>query len=422
MFDGATSAKMIEDELAAGFRWLRFKPLVERDFERNIDSLRRRHLCIASLIGVILFDLFVFNDRVMVPDVFAQALLYRLGIFTPIALVILALLASGLSMRICDYLGIFVGVLAVAIIMALYLQSTSPFKPAYHYGAVIIIIFVAVVQRLMFRHCVCAVAAMFVVSFIALYQSHTIDPTTFQADVTFHATVALLAVFTAYGLERELRRSYLLRMRSKFLNAQLDQAAKIDPLTGLFNRRHLNEIMAAAWAETGKTRRSMGVILIDIDHFKLFNDTQGHLAGDACLQRMSCCLRATFGDAAVRFGGEEFMIFIAGLDATRVGRRPSPAPSHPSRSGPSPSFRRERDRDREHRGGHRPCPGRIGGRAHGRGRHGALRGEKGRARPRVRDGHGLRDAGDDAGRRLRRSMPSDDQRGGRDLNSGHRAA
>jgi diguanylate cyclase (GGDEF)-like protein len=87
-----------------------------------------------------------------------------------------------------------------------------------------------------------------------------------------------------------------------------------DPLTGLFNRRYLEETMGRELPRARRMGETVSVILLDLDHFKKLNDTHGHDAGDHVLSRMGDLLRqATRGsDIACRFGGEEFALILPG--------------------------------------------------------------------------------------------------------------
>jgi diguanylate cyclase len=87
-----------------------------------------------------------------------------------------------------------------------------------------------------------------------------------------------------------------------------------DPLTGLYNRRYLEETMGRELPRARRLGESVGVIVIDIDHFKRLNDTYGHDAGDFVLERMGELLRAATrnSDIACRFGGEEFAVILPG--------------------------------------------------------------------------------------------------------------
>jgi diguanylate cyclase (GGDEF)-like protein/PAS domain S-box-containing protein len=96
------------------------------------------------------------------------------------------------------------------------------------------------------------------------------------------------------------------------LEAQLREQAIRDPLTGLFNRRYLEETLARELSRAQRENQPLSVILLDIDHFKKLNDTFGHLAGDLVLRRLGELLRARtrHEDIACRYGGEEFLLIL----------------------------------------------------------------------------------------------------------------
>jgi diguanylate cyclase (GGDEF)-like protein len=109
-------------------------------------------------------------------------------------------------------------------------------------------------------------------------------------------------------------------------NRRLEQLSITDPLTGLANRRHLDEVLDAEWHRAGRQGTPLAFAMIDVDHFKSYNDHLGHAAGDRCLQRVAACLAAGVRDTdlAARYGGEEFAVVMAGTDtetAARVAHR-----------------------------------------------------------------------------------------------------
>jgi diguanylate cyclase (GGDEF)-like protein len=92
--------------------------------------------------------------------------------------------------------------------------------------------------------------------------------------------------------------------------------ARLDPLTGLANRRLMAETLAKEWARARRTRAPLALVMIDVDLFKKFNDIHGHQAGDRCLVAIAEVLKTTArrgGDLAARYGGEEFLIILPGL-------------------------------------------------------------------------------------------------------------
>jgi diguanylate cyclase (GGDEF)-like protein len=98
---------------------------------------------------------------------------------------------------------------------------------------------------------------------------------------------------------------------------QLRWVADRDGLTGIANRRRFEEALAQEWARSGRTERPLGLILIDVDHFKRYNDRYGHGAGDACLQSLSRTFASVArrpADIVARYGGEEFAILLPETD------------------------------------------------------------------------------------------------------------
>jgi diguanylate cyclase (GGDEF)-like protein len=96
-------------------------------------------------------------------------------------------------------------------------------------------------------------------------------------------------------------------------NRQLARAAATDSLTGLPNRRVFDERLALEWRRCRRSGRALSVLMIDIDHFKSFNDDHGHVAGDACLRAVAERLSSSIGRAAdllARYGGEEFAAIL----------------------------------------------------------------------------------------------------------------
>lgn len=95
--------------------------------------------------------------------------------------------------------------------------------------------------------------------------------------------------------------------------------AKTDPLTHLANRRKFDEQLHAEWNRCMRQRSPLSLVMADVDHFKKFNDSFGHNAGDKCLRHIADVLKKytrRTGDLAVRYGGEEFVLLLPNLDGT----------------------------------------------------------------------------------------------------------
>jgi len=102
----------------------------------------------------------------------------------------------------------------------------------------------------------------------------------------------------------------------------LEQLATRDGLTGIANRRTFDEKLGNEWKRERRDMRALSLLMIDVDHFKRYNDTYGHQAGDHCLQQIANVLeRVVFrpGDLVARYGGEEFAVILAATDANGAG-------------------------------------------------------------------------------------------------------
>jgi diguanylate cyclase (GGDEF)-like protein len=102
------------------------------------------------------------------------------------------------------------------------------------------------------------------------------------------------------------------RLRERESQAELERLSVTDALTGLYNRRHLMATLATEVQRSRRLRRPFSVLLADVDHFKQYNDTHGHPAGDVALARIADILRKTTRgvDCVARYGGEEFVVML----------------------------------------------------------------------------------------------------------------
>jgi len=103
------------------------------------------------------------------------------------------------------------------------------------------------------------------------------------------------------------------QLRIKQLSDELRRAATTDDLTGLANRRFFDENLSREWRRAGRSGDPVSFIMIDVDHFKLFNDHYGHPRGDGCLHQVAVVLAAAChrpADVVARYGGEEFAILL----------------------------------------------------------------------------------------------------------------
>jgi diguanylate cyclase (GGDEF)-like protein len=113
------------------------------------------------------------------------------------------------------------------------------------------------------------------------------------------------------GREEELR----------IANEHLEELASLDGLTGLANRRGFDRQLETEWKRAAEQHEPVALMMIDIDHFKLYNDRYGHVAGDTCLRSVGETLSLVTLETAVlvaRYGGEEFALLLPGLELSRI--------------------------------------------------------------------------------------------------------
>ncbi|MGY3944339.1 GGDEF domain-containing protein [Aeromonas tecta] len=125
-------------------------------------------------------------------------------------------------------------------------------------------------------------------------------------------------------LLRRLRRDQVASLYHRFANADLVAELKVvsehlkltsrlDGLTGIANRAHLDDCLARAWRRCHRAQAPLSLVLVDVDYFKQFNDRYGHQLGDECLQQVAALLAEVLrreDDLAARYGGEEFALLL----------------------------------------------------------------------------------------------------------------
>jgi GGDEF domain-containing protein len=127
--------------------------------------------------------------------------------------------------------------------------------------------------------------------------------------------------------------------------ARYERLAFTDALTGIANRRRFDETLALEWSRAARSGAPLTLLMMDVDYFKLYNDTYGHPVGDVCLQHIGSAIKditQRSADLGARYGGEEFVALLPGVDLARKFCPPA-APGRRRTSMGARRFSRGRD-------------------------------------------------------------------------------
>ncbi|MEO7125806.1 MAG: GGDEF domain-containing protein [Nakamurella sp.] len=173
---------------------------------------------------------------------------------------------------------------------------------------------------------------LIIITFLALLYTACVMPAWLSAtpppphsEVLFTVIVIVAAHIFGFAEARRTQRERRILFAQQEL---LSEQSRTDELTGLINRREFRTQLDHAWTRWKKTGAPMAVVMLDLDHFKLFNDTFGHPAGDVALRlvgdAIDTCLIPADGQLGARYGGEEFMCLLPAEtlpEATAVAER-----------------------------------------------------------------------------------------------------
>jgi diguanylate cyclase (GGDEF)-like protein len=318
----------IDTALVQGFAWLRFPAELEQRFESDSLQQRKRSLLLKGLVALVLYDSFLMSDRMMVPDVFQQMLWIRLGLVTPIALIVLFLFTRNPSSRFIESVTAGVSVLVTTSIIYSFASSHHPYSVFYHSGLPLVVMFGNIVQRMRFWHAALTSLGSFVLYLLAVDRAAWIPKeVAFNYDMVFASTV-IFTLFANYNLELDERRNYLLNLRERFrlmglesANQNLARLSELDPLTELPNRRSFERHLNKVWQSCRAQGQPLSMLMLDVDHFKAYNDRLGHPAGDQCLKQIAAAIRNNVratDELAARVGGEEFAVILPGVPEGRA--------------------------------------------------------------------------------------------------------
>jgi diguanylate cyclase (GGDEF)-like protein len=324
-------------EVALGRLWRSpsFEPALEQQYEAYSSERRNRTLRFWLLFGLVLRVLGLATEFSIGGDMPVYGLVFRLGILPPVVLVSLWFLSprySLLTQGVAATAAPFLCVVGLALLGA---AAPHPNEIRYFFLVGVNIVALNIVMPLRFRHAVAfTVASMTVYLSMALSGLGGVDPWSGLDIVFMYSMASIASLVVAYRNEIIDRRAFLaserINAQAKALahaNEELQRLLTMDALTGVYNRRYLDRSLKESAEAAIADRTHLGVLMVDVDHFKSYNDLFGHRAGDECLREVARTIVATVRsgtDIVTRYGGEEFAVLAPGLppkDTEVLGER-----------------------------------------------------------------------------------------------------
>ncbi|MFP3925544.1 putative bifunctional diguanylate cyclase/phosphodiesterase [Pseudomonas sp. W5-36] len=313
-------ASQIDRELEKKPSAVRFSDQLELRYQSDIHATRRRHLILCLILGGFTFSSFSLWTAVINPKELVSAILQMVGTCVPSTLMGVLLLKK-LSERWREYASMlpsYTGFIVAYNVVVNGEQPASGEQSLFMFCWPLMLMYVNTCMKSPFN--VALVYNIFCL-IITAWGVHT-APISLSAGGLIMTAIGSSSFFSLLGnywSNAEARRRYLYWLREETrassltdANSDLQRLSETDSLTGLANRRHIQPQLDAITTNHLNRQSEGAVLLIDIDHFKRYNDHYGHLLGDECLRVVATALGSCFISpcTVARFGGEEFIAVL----------------------------------------------------------------------------------------------------------------
>jgi diguanylate cyclase (GGDEF)-like protein len=312
---------------------------LESAFQKSYFDKTLFQVRMALLFASFLYGMFGILDCYVIPSIKEYAWAVRFFLVCPLLLIVFILTYGKFYRKIMLPSLFLAGFASGAGIILMIISAPSPGNHLYYSGVLLCVLFyfvfipdfiiASILSWSLFILYVAMVSFCSVISLPALMNNTSLF-------IAFNVT----GMFACYSFERYMRSDFLQRstiqMQTEELQAALldvekerqkaEELSQLDPLTNLFNRRHFLSIAEQEFERNIRHKHCLAIIMLDLDYFKVINDTHGHYVGDVVLQEVAEKIRCTIRrpDTPCRYGGEEFAVLLpeTGLyDAERIGRR-----------------------------------------------------------------------------------------------------
>lgn len=308
----------VNRNLAAHRGALAFTPALEDHYRASIAHQRRRSVIAAAAIGLAVLVAFVVH-RAFFTDISAEPAAFRHWLFAMAAIVAVAaatLIGAAVSRshRGIDRSTIF-GVIAIgALVAASFRVEPGEAATIGIYCWVMVPLAATNLTSLHFRQALVSVIVADAIFAAAVVSMPRLDPFVHVPALLLTISASVMTLWGNYRNDRDHRSLFLYMTRERLFaersaeqNAALREMTTLDPLTGIANRRAFEARLAEIRSDGG----AIALAMVDIDHFKAFNDLYGHLEGDRCLTAVARALSSAMRgrrDLVARLGGEEFVV------------------------------------------------------------------------------------------------------------------
>ena len=286
-----------------GYGWLRFDGNLEREFQAFYTEGHLVRVRVAAYLVIVLFIAFIGIDLATLPAHVAYwTTRIRVGLIIPMAVLLYVTYRPALRVYVGQavYIAALVAGLGTVLVIGTALKLGTPIP---YEGILLVALFIYLIACLQWRRALFAnMATLF--AFVMMELIYQADSQARMYQIIFMVAANAVGAYGGYFLEYSLRTMFL-------VNNLLNELAELDGLTGLSNRRTLNIHLDRIWKQAIRDEHEVAIAMIDVDHFKKYNDRYGHLQGDAALRTVADII-AHYArrplDITARYGGEEFAV------------------------------------------------------------------------------------------------------------------
>lgn len=321
---GLTLQEVERARAARGWFGLGFSAKLEAAYEAA--TAPHRNIAITNtLIGaVIVYNLLIVGDILLVGDALWLALFVHATIVTPIMLAIALYVRGDPLPARREALLASVPIIMALGILSVFAWSSAPEVAHYQYFVILVTMFCNAVLRIRFAQAALASAVITLAHAAVMLSSPSTPDAVALHSIALVVVTSLVTLAVNRAMEFESRRSFLGRLHRDLSTEALrkekedyERQSLEDGLTGVANRRGVEQHLANLETQPAGQGQIFAVLMIDVDHFKAYNDHYGHMAGDRCLAMVGNLIGLQIRDRVDfvgRYGGEEFVVVLANAD------------------------------------------------------------------------------------------------------------